>query len=596
MPEFARARALPALVARAPWWLRIVVGLAAIVLGLLLITRPLSSLTVLAIYIGLSFIFSGIGDAIDASESESPGVGIAFGLVWVALGVAMLVWLGRSIDLLGPVIAIALIAGGVVRLVRAIRGTTDERVAAGISGTADLVLGYVALQWPDVTLIVIAVLFGARTVFSGVQTVWRGVAAGLAPRPPRDTAHPPTARRRRLARFGRGAGGALSLVLAVIAALIGSQLREASPLIDTFAMAPAEVPGEPGRLLKSEPFERGIPDDADAWRILYTTTDHTGAPVLATGIVVRSAGTSDDPQPVIAWAHGTTGYAENCAPTLVEPALAAGALPALDEVVAAGWTLVATDYAGLGTPGPQPYLIGEGEARSVLDSVRAARELETIALTPETVVWGHSQGGHAALWTGIVQPGYAPDVPLAGVAAMAPASDPVGLTGSLSDVRGGSVFGSFVVAAYTETYPDVRQRDYVIPAAQQLVREMSTRCLSEPGVFVSILSALSIEDDRPLFSRDPTTGAFGARLDENTPRGAIDAPVLVAQGGADSLITPSLQDGYVEARCAAGYEVDYRTYAGLDHLGVVAPESPLIGELLEWTTARLAGDEPESTC
>ena len=388
----------------------------------------------------------------------------------------------------------------------------------------------------------------------------------------------------------------LSLALAVVALLIGSQLRQAAPLIDTFAVAPAGVPGEPGHLVKWEPFERGIPDDADAWRMLYTTTDHTGTPVLATGIVVRSAGTSDDPQPVIAWAHGTTGYAENCAPTLVEPALAAGALPALDEVVAAGWTLVATDYAGLGTPGPQPYLIGEGEARSVLDSVRAARELETVALTPETVVWGHSQGGHAALWTGIVQPGYAPDVPLAGVAAMAPASDPVGLTGSLSDVRGGSVFGSFVVAAYTASYPDVRQRDYVIPAAQKLVREMSTRCLSEPGVFVSILSALSIEDDRPLFSRDPTTGAFGARLDENTPRGAIEAPVLVAQGGADSLITPSLQDGYVEARCAAGYEVDYRTYAGLDHLGVVAPDSPLIDELLEWTTARLAGDEPDSTC
>ena len=451
----------------------------------------------------------------------------------------MLVWLGRSIDLLGPVVAIALIVGGVVRLVRAIRGTTDERIAAGISGAADLVLGYVALQWPDVTLIVIAVLFGARTVFSGVQTVWRGMQrhASHAPRAPRPTRGPPVAgaarqirpdrRCRAVARAGRrGAADRFAVARGITA---HRHVR---------GRPGRRCPASPGICVKSEPFERGIPDDADAWRILYTTTDHTGTPVLATGIVVRSAGTSDDPQPVIAWAHGTTGYAENCAPTLVEPALAAGALPALDEVVAAGWTLVATDYAGLGTPGPQPYLIGEGEARSVLDSVRAARELETVALTPETVVWGHSQGGHAALWTGIVQPEYAPDVPLAGVAAMAPASDPVGLTGSLSDVRGGSVFGSFVVAAFTASYPDVRQRDYVIPAAQKLVREMSTRCLSEPGVFVSILSALSIEDDRPLFSRDPTTGAFGARLDENTPRGAIEAPVLVAQGGADSLITP----------------------------------------------------------
>lgn len=48
-------------------------------------------------------------------------------------------------------------------------------------------------------------------------------------------------------------------------------------------------------------------------------------------------------------------------------------MPDLDQALAAGWGVVATDYAGLGTTGPQPYLIGQGEGRSVLDSIRAAR-------------------------------------------------------------------------------------------------------------------------------------------------------------------------------------------------------------------------------
>jgi hypothetical protein len=70
-----------------------------------------------------------------------------------------------------------------------------------------------------------------------------------------------------------------------------------------------------------------------------------------------------------------------------------------------------------------PTLIGEGEARAALDSVRAARQMAELTLDMRTVVWGHSQGGHAALWTGIVGPRYAPDVEIVGVAAVAPAAN-----------------------------------------------------------------------------------------------------------------------------------------------------------------------------
>ena len=41
----------------------------------------------------------------------------------------------------------------------------------------------------------------------------------------------------------------------------------------------------------------------------------------------------------------------------------------------AGYVLAATDYQGLGTPGPHPYLVGAAEAMNALDSVRAARNL-----------------------------------------------------------------------------------------------------------------------------------------------------------------------------------------------------------------------------
>ena len=86
----------------------------------------------------------------------------------------------------------------------------------------------------------------------------------------------------------------------------------------------------------------------------------------------------------------------------------------------AGWVVVATDYSFAEKGGPHHYLIGEGEARSVLDSVRAARQMPELTLDKRMVIWGYSQGGHAALWSGIVGPGCAPDLEIFGVAAIAP--------------------------------------------------------------------------------------------------------------------------------------------------------------------------------
>jgi len=69
-----------------------------------------------------------------------------------------------------------------------------------------------------------------------------------------------------------------------------------------------------------------------------------------------------------------------------------------------------------------PYLIGASEGRAVLDSVRAARDLPDAAASNRFAVWGHSQGGHASLYTGELAASYAPDLKLVGVVAAAPAT------------------------------------------------------------------------------------------------------------------------------------------------------------------------------
>ena len=375
---------------------------------------------------------------------------------------------------------------------------------------------------------------------------------------------------------------------------MSAKLHEGEPTVDAFYTAPAEVPAEPGALVRVEPFIRQIPEGAVAWRILYTTTRDDGAPATASALVVAPSDPSPEPRPVIAWAHGTTGVNRNCAPSLLAEPLESGAFYALDHVLEQGWVLVATDYIGLGSEGPHPYLVGQPAGRSVLDAVRAAKQLDDLRLQDQTIVWGHSQGGSAALWTGQLAPTYAPDVNVIGVAALAPAADVPSLVDNLYDSVGGSMFAAYALTGYAGAYPDVRFDDYVRPTARTVVRELASRCLGEPAVLVSVLA--SITTNMSAFSTDLRSGALGEHLAANVPNGPFEMPVLIGQGASDTLITPDVVNAYTQRLCDTGADIDYRSYDGKDHVGLVAADSPLVPELVTWTQQRLDGDNAPTTC
>jgi len=356
--------------------------------------------------------------------------------------------------------------------------------------------------------------------------------------------------------------------------------RPATP--DAFHLPPAGRPAGPGVLLRQEAFVRGVPADAQAWRILYTTTRSDGTAAVASAIVMASTASRSERRPVIAWTHGTTGVVPGCAPSLLEDPFAN--VPALRQLIDNGWVYVATDYVGLGTAGPHPYLIGDGEARSALDSVRALRQLEGLRVGDDTVVWGHSQGGHAALWTGIVAPNYAPDVNILGVAAIAPASDLPSLINAIQATPVGRIMSAFVLRSYAAAYPDVEFDEYVPGWKRWLANDISGRCLAGREALFSVGEALLAGGS--IFDRAPTSGPFGERLAENTPNGPLRQPLLIAQGLADDLVRPDVQSRFVRGRCDAGEGLEYRTYAGRDHLSVVAPDSPLTRDLVQWTRDR----------
>jgi len=359
---------------------------------------------------------------------------------------------------------------------------------------------------------------------------------------------------------------------------------------DAFYDPPANSPrAAPGTLLRSEPLRHVVlPPGVRGWRVLYATTIDDSTPATAVATVFAPADPPAGPRPVIAWQHGTTGLLQKCMPSLLS--ISSKGVPERDRIVMAGWVVVATDYSFAEQGGPHPYLVGEGEARAALDSIRAARQMPELTLGKRVVVWGYSQGGHAALWTGIVAPRYAPDLEVLGVAAIAP---PTNIMKALTmNIEADKRFGSYIAAAYSRFYPDITFEQAVRPEAIDAARQIIDLCVSVPPEDLKRIEALATTFEGPALAIN-SNKALQARLEQNTPDAPMEAPVVIAQGLSDDIVPALVTNAYVEHRCAAGQRLEYWAFTGRDHLTIIQPGTPLEEPLIEWTTARFA-NEPQS--
>lgn len=587
---------LPWLVRRAHPRVVLVVGFVLTLIGLVIVARPLTSLFLLALYVGVSAVVSGVFEF--ALVRAGTWWGRAMGLGWIVLGAAILFGLGRSLDLLPGAIAVLLLLGGLASFGDAVRGIRfSERLLAAAWGAAQLVFGFVAFAWPDATVLVAAVVFGIRTLVLGLVFLVRGArAVGAGWR----TAFPVPAEPEERSRVPFSWGDAARIALAVVVMVaaggawwINEQLSDGAPVVDAFYDPPAEVPADHGRLIRADDYLGRAPEGATVRRILYTTQDAHGDPAVASALVISPDEITWTPRPVVLWNHGTTGVARGCAPSMRDGSATKWAIPALDDAMEQGWVVVAPDYTGQGAPGVYPYLIGLGEARSALDAVLAADEVTGVWLRDRVAVWGHSQGGHAALWSSQIAEEYEPRLEVVGTAALAPAADPYELAAELTVGESSptlAILISWVLGPYAQTYADVELGDYVAPGARAIVDEMTRRCPDEPGALVSLLAALGVSEDTSLYDRELTSGPLGRRLAENAASGPWDQPLLVAWGTEDEVIPADIQRAFVAEACDDGTRVRWVVERDSDHRGVMMPGSSVLPVLVGWTADLLGGD------
>ncbi|MCX6396265.1 MAG: alpha/beta hydrolase [Propionibacteriales bacterium] len=564
-------------------------GLAVAALGAALVARPFASTDTLAVLVVAALAGMTVSQLLGAPRPWTWSVRIS-AVAWLTAAIVIGTGSGSDSGTMALVTGAALATDGVARAVSALTAGAARPFVNVVLGLGGAVLGVMALAWPDPDVGVVAALFGTRALWFGATVFWSGVRGTL------DEAEPfePGSVRR----ITTTTASAVALVLAATAGAASYRAHDERPApLDALAI-PTDVPSEPGRLISAEEFDTAVPSGARAWRILYTTTRSDGVPALSSGLIVAGSDAPKGPRPVIAWAHGTTGIDTSCAPSADPTPFTFATIPALGQALDAGWVVVATDYIGLGTPGPHPYLIGQGEGRSVLDSVRAAHEFTELDLADKTVAWGHSQGGGAALWAGILAPTYAPDVDLVGVAGIAPATDLVGLVDTVAATTFGPVFAAYVLQAYAAAYPDVDPDPYLQPAARTPMRQLADFCLSDQRGLLAFAQANAAVFSAPLYTGSARSGPLGKRLRQNTPDGPIAAPTLIVQGDADALVLPGLQAKFIAGRCTSSRSgpLTYRTYPGREHGNIISPGSPMLADLLTWTTDRFAGRPAPTTC
>ena len=346
---------------------------------------------------------------------------------------------------------------------------------------------------------------------------------------------------------------------------------------------------QPGALLRRASFSGyALPPGASAVRILYHSRDAADGDVVTSGVVLIPAGPPPaGGWPLIAWAHGTSGVARACAPSL-EKDLEYGE-EGLGSMVGAGFAVVATDYHGLGTAGPHQYVNKVAQGRDVIFSVPAARAAVP-SLGSRWVAVGHSQGGLAAWGVAELEATYQ-DPNYLGAISLSGAAD---IRSLLAGMGGPDNFGAFYlvymawgVHALTPTF---QVADMLDGDALERYPDASTKgCWY--STYATFLGKHSAPILKPDWQKNPAVQHFFAG--NTLGRSPIFGPLLVMTGEADQTVPFPLVKAKVHEACANGIPLSFRSYPGLDHDPTMGDTIP---DQLSWIRDRFAGKPMPSNC
>ncbi|WP_235001737.1 lipase family protein [Arcanobacterium ihumii] len=324
---------------------------------------------------------------------------------------------------------------------------------------------------------------------------------------------------------------------------------------------------KPGQLLRSEKVINslntlGISNVGPykASRILYSSINRKGEKIPVSGIVIETKAPwkGAGQRPLVAFAPGTQGVADRCAPSFkIGNGVGDYEQFFFEGLLKEGYAVVVTDYEGLGTPGMHTYMDRISQGHAVLDSARAAKQLNgwDFSATTPIAIDGYSQGGGAAASAAELADDYAPelDIKLASVGA-APADLtllPPALDGTIY-----FLFEAYALMGISHSY-DVDLAKYLNPEGQQIISRATNNCTLGLGLYSGTKLAKITADGSDVWQfieREPYKSMLA---DQHIGYDAPSMPVVVTHSTGDDVIPYRVGEQLVSEWKARGADITF---------------------------------------
>lgn len=349
----------------------------------------------------------------------------------------------------------------------------------------------------------------------------------------------------------------------------------------------------PGELAKCRSItleDDNLPAGTDGYQVIYRSTNEWGDPIVVSGTVLVPANGSKN---IISLASGTVGMrdktadGDSCAPSVGLPTGDAFVSGVAAKYLSEGFTVAVTDYEGLRTPIPHPYLIGRSAGQAQLDMARAVKKIPALASShanAKVLLTGYSQGGHSTLWAAQLKATYAPELSVVGAVAGASPVDGIATINKNDGGIGASLF-VYVISSYDTSYPELQLHSKLSAAGVPWVDNHVGYCSVTNATNLSLAydtwGHLWKTGQNPL--NDP---AFVARAQRNNPPTTTPTvPLWLFHGTGDEIVPYENDLAYARQLKAAGGQVNWDSVPGGWHLAFTNDPN----RSLQWIKDRFAG-------
>lgn len=392
---------------------------------------------------------------------------------------------------------------------------------------------------------------------------------------------------------------AAPLAALMCAGLIGAGGAQGQEDDAAFYTPPSPLPqGKPGDLIKARDIATGLVPGARVQQIMYLSKDQSGDLVPVTGALYTPVGQSGSENPLVVHTPGTRGLADKCAPSRQanmlqsNPDSAEYSVLEYTQFVAAGVSVVVTDYKGQGTPGLPEYLVGRSEGQNGLDAVRAVQRMSNSGISARSPIGvsGYSQGGQASAWVAELQPEYAPELKFKGALVGGPVTDMNLQVGHLNgNPTAGAGFALASLLGLNEAYPELNLESRLTEQGKSVLKRIEDECVAE---YIGTFGNTKVADvTSPDVLNDPE---WRKRFAESTlgtkPPGA---PAYIYHGQADTIVPYVSGQGLYRDWCQQGASVIFEPITGVEHLSgiFVGPQRGV-----NWLIGRLNGAPADPPC